>query len=187
MARRAARRCVVGTVLLIAVAAGLAPPADRDAAEGEEDDGSFGLSAPVACSEVRGFEDYDALPNAAISADEKLSIYFRPRHYKWSHQGDRYRVHFAEESQIRRHGEKSPVLAKFKTMEFKEMYKVVPENIYLSNKISLKGLKPGEYDYEIVLSDEIGKSAPATRVLRFRVVAPTEAPAETKEDAPGAP
>jgi hypothetical protein len=49
----------------------------------------------------------------------------------------------------------------------------------LRNTISLKILKPGDYDYDIILVDKIGRSEPAVRTLPFTVV-----PQPEKTDAP---
>ena len=43
--------------------------------------------------------------------------------------------------------------------------------IFLRNTISLKGLKPGDYELIIILHDEIAKGPPATQAVKFRVIA----------------
>ena len=44
--------------------------------------------------------------------------------------------------------------------------------IYLRNSFSLKGLTPGEYEYDIILRDENEPGSPVIQSLEFRVVAP---------------
>ena len=163
------------------------PRARAKAGDDDRDDGSFNFSPPVACKEINGYEDYVVLPNATLTADEKLLIYFRPRHYKSGRKGKEYEVHFTQDGQVRRRGEKTAAVMKFKPMEFKSTYANYPERIYLLNKIALKGMKPGDYDFEIVLHDAIGKSAPAVRIMPFTVVAaaiPDEPAEKAEPDAP---
>ncbi len=187
MSRRGLRLPHIVLVAVVLLTSGAAPPGSNEASLDDQDDGSFNFSPPIACNEIRGYENYVPLPDASLTADEKLLIYFRPRHFKSVRKGNKYEVHFTQDGQVRRRGEKAVVL-KIKPMEFKSTYPTPPEHIYLTNTIALKGVKPGDYDFEITLRDAIGKSAPATRNLQFTVVAPVipEQPAE-KTDKPDAP
>jgi hypothetical protein len=45
-----------------------------------------------------------------------------------------------------------------------------PDVLYLRNTVSLKGLKPGEDDFVIILYDEIGPGPRTRQVLPFRVM-----------------
>ena len=40
----------------------------------------------------------------------------------------------------------------------------------IRNTFSLKGLSPGEYEYDIILRDENDPDHPATQSLKFRVI-----------------
>jgi hypothetical protein len=160
-------------------ATGARPCSSADTSDDDPDDGTFGLSAPVACKEVRGFEDYEPLPDAALTADEKLLVYLRPRHYKVTREGSKYVAHLTQDGRIRRRGEKAVLWSKKNLLDYKAETDTPPGPIYLRNTVALKGLKPGEYDFEITLYDKIGQSAPAVRTLPFRVVA---APAPEKDE-----
>ena len=50
----------------------------------------LGMTPPIACREIEGYEEYEPLPDAALTSDEKLLVYFRPRHYKSTKVGKKY-------------------------------------------------------------------------------------------------
>lgn len=188
-------RLVLAAAVL--VTAGAARPDSRGGPKddgGEGDDGSFGLSRPVACKEVRGYEDYDPLPDAALTHDEKLIIYFLPRHFKTERKGKKYRVHFTQQGRVKRRGQKAVLWSLPRTLEYEEEFDGPPRSVFLTNKLALKALPPGDYDYEIVLHDAVGGSSAATRTLPFTILlspdpkAPAPAAEKEKEtDEPGGP
>jgi hypothetical protein len=151
--------------LALSGAAGLGSPTD------DEDDGSFGLSKPVVCQEIDGYEDYRPMAEAAITADEKLLLYYRPRHFKSEQVGDKYRIHLKQDGSLRRKGSRAVLWTKRDMVDYEVENGFPPRHVYIRNTVSLKGLKPGDYEFEVVLHDRVGKSAPATRVVPFRVVA----------------
>jgi hypothetical protein len=165
------------------VAIGMAPPSAKD----DPDDGSFGFTKPVACVEIKGYEDYVELSGGEITNHEKLIVYFRPRHFKTNRVGRQYESHFTEDVRVRRRGEKAVLWSKMKMVDYQPRADIPRPPIYFHNKIALKGLAPGNYELEIVLHDEIGQTPPATRVLPFVIVEPKEEPAEKKVDAGEAP
>ncbi len=191
MARRdrwiGSRHLVLAAAVWVAAGAALPPPpggGDRD----EGDDGSFGFSAPVACKEVRGYEDYDTLPDAALTRDEKLIVYFIPRHFKSEPKGKKYRVHFTQDGRVRRRGQKAVIWSLPKALEYKDEFDGPPQSVFLTNKLALKALPPGDYDYEIILRDAVGHSTAATRTLPFTILPSPDpkAPALEKSE-PGRP
>lgn len=181
MARRG--RVAYTVAFLLLVLAQGRPSQARD----DEDDGSFGMTAPVACGEIRGYLDYDELTDAALTSEDKLLVYFMPRHYKTAPKGDKYQAHFVQDCKLRRRGQKSVLWEKSKILDYTAVSDMPPREVYLKNTISVKGLKPGDYEYDIVLRDKIGESEPAVRTLRFTVV-PVEQklkdPGETKTKSP---
>jgi hypothetical protein len=180
------RRRRAGVLLSVWLALVGGPGSARPAAPDEDDDGSFGLTAPVACKEIKGYEDYVPLPRAALTSDEKLLVYFRPRHFKTAQNGDSYEAHFTQDGRIRRRGEKAVLWSKKNLLDYRPTTENSPPRlVYLKNTVALKGLKPGEYEYEIVLRDEIGRSAPAVRALPFTVLPPPAAGEASKKDGPG--
>ena len=66
-----------------------------------------------------------------------------------------------------------------------------PQQLYVRNTISLKGLDPGDYELTIILCDELDKEVPPrpVRVVKFKIVPPDDpegedAVAEKSEDPP---
>jgi hypothetical protein len=161
-------------LLLIVAVLAAAPLASRaggdDPAREDRDDGSFGMSPPIACKEITGFEDYVPLEPAALTSDEKLLFYFRPRNYKTERQGLKYRAHLSVDAKIRKRGDKAVLWSKPKFADYDVTTEQPPRPIYFQNAVSLKALKPGEYALDIVVHDEIGQSRPAERTLQFKVV-----------------
>ena len=180
MTRRDGRGSVVGRlgVIVTLVVTGLAAAPGKE----DRDDGSFGLTEPVACSEIKGFEDYVELPGGALTSDEKLIVYFRPRHFKTTKIGRLHEAHFTEDARIRRRGQKPVLWSKLKMVDYQPRAETANPPIYFHNKIALKGLTPGKYELEIVLRDEIGQTPPAVRVLPFEVVPPRDAPEPKTSD-----
>ena len=177
--RREPTRLLLVAVLAALGAGGIVRP-------DEDDDGRFGLTEPVACKEINGFEDFVPLKEAALTADEKLLVYYRPRHYKTARVSKKYEAHLWQDGRIRRKGQKIVVWTKNRLLDYHPLSDDPPSLIYLRNTISLKGLKPGEYEYDIVLHDEVGQSSPATRSLPFKIV-PNPAPSKGAQNDPGRP
>lgn len=141
------------------------------------------MSDPVACLSIDGYENYVKLPGASLTADEKLQVYYRPRNYKSVLKDGKYVVHLTQDGQIRKKGQKDVLLSKKKLLDFQEKSPEPLDWIFLRNSISLKGLPPGEYEYDLILHDEHTEAKPVTRTLRFRVVA-AALPASESETPP---
>lgn len=166
---------VLGAAVALAATFALAaePPS-------EENERFFGLTAPIACKEIRGYEDYDVLPNARLTRDEKLQIYYRPLHFKTRRKGEKYEVHFTQDGRIRRRGQKGVLWSKTNLLDYTATSASPSPPVCLRNSVALKGLSPGEYEYDLILRDEVGKSAPATKTLEFTIIASPEP--STSED-----
>jgi hypothetical protein len=144
-----------------------APAKTRDETPAE----GLSMSSAQACRSIDGFEDYEPLPVAALTADEKLLVYYRPFHYRIEKVGNSNHVHLTQDGQIRRRGEKRVLLRKEKLLEYEVKTEDSAGLVFLKNTVSLKGLKPGEYEFDIILHDKLAKSQVATQSLPFRVVA----------------
>ncbi len=131
----------------------------------------FRMSEAIVCRSIEGYEDYEPLPGAAMTADEKLLIYYRPLNYRSTLNQGWYQAHFTQDGEIRRRGAKKFIRQKLKVLDYTTpKTERPPELIYLRNTISLKGLEPGDYDFVITLRDEVAKGAPARQVVKFRVI-----------------
>ncbi len=131
------------------------------------------VTAPVACRSIEGFDDYEPLPEAALTADEKLLVYYHPLNYRVIANGDSHHIHLTQAGQIRRRGQKAVLLRKENLLDYEVKLDRPPNPIYLKNIVSLKGLKPGEYDYDVLLRDKHGSTEIAKQTLQFRVVEAT--------------
>ena len=143
------------------------------------------MSEAVVCRSIDGYEVYEPLPDAAQTSDEKLLVYYRPFGYKSAFVNDSYQAHLTQDAEIRKRGEKAVLRQKKKLLDYTAKSPQPPELIYLRNTISLKGLKPGEYDLTIILHDEIGRGPPATQVVKFRVIPAQDPRKTTEEPSPG--
>ena len=59
------------------------------------------MSRAIACESVAGFDDYEPRPSPSLTADEKLLIYYEPRHFATEKDGPRYRAHFVQDARVR--------------------------------------------------------------------------------------
>ena len=114
----------------------------------------------------------ELLPGAALTAEEKLLVYYRPLDYKTVQEDDFFKAHLTQDGQVRRKGEKTVLLRKKNLLDYEPKSRNPLGPIYLRNSFSLKGLPPGDYEYDIILRDENEPSPPAIQSLKFRVVAP---------------
>jgi hypothetical protein len=138
---------------------------------------AFRMSTAVVCKSIDGYESYKKLPQAELTSDEKLLIYYRPLGFKSAFVDGSYQVHFTQDGQIRKRGEKKIVREKLKLLDTSAKSDFPQETIFLRNTVSLKGLAPGDYDFTIILHDEIAKGPTISQVVRFRIV-----PAKATED-----
>jgi hypothetical protein len=157
---------------------GGSPPASEHPAT---DDDALGMSKAVVCRTIDGYEDYTPLPGAAQTSEEKLLVYYRPLRFRVEKNGGLYRAHLTQDGRLRRKGQKAVIYSRTKMLEYEPKSESSFDHCYLRSLVSLKGLKPGEYEFDIILHDELVKGATATQTVSFRVV--PVAPAETgKED-----
>src|SRR5262249_30889107 len=122
------------------------------------------MSEAVVCRDIEGYENYEVLPDAAQTSDEKLLVYYRPLGYKTAFVEGSSQAHLTQDAETRRRGEKAVLRKKKKLLEYHPKSPQPPALIFLRNTISLKDLKPGDYDLTIILHDEIAKGPPATQV-----------------------
>lgn len=155
---------------------------DKSPAKPAAKKGTLSMSPAVVCRSIDGYEQYEPLPDAAQTSEEKLLVYLRPLGFKTRRAGDLFEAHLFPDFEIRKRGEKRILLQKKKYMEYHPTTEEPPRYIYLKSVISLKGLAPGNYDLSIILHDEIAKEDPATQVVKFRVI-PAADPRE-KTDVP---
>jgi hypothetical protein len=166
----------VGVVLGGLLIASAVPP---DAAEGagpgktqqdDRDEAPLAISKPVACISIDAYEQYEPLPGAELTSEEKLLVYYRPLHYKIERTGKTFRAHLTQDGEIHRRGEKAVLQRKEHMVDYDVKSESSPDFLFVRNTVALKGLKPGEYDFVIILHDELGQTPPARQALPFRIV-----------------
>jgi len=135
---------------------------------------SLRMSPGVVCRSIDGYEDYQPLPGAAQTSEEKLLVYLRPLGYKTEMVDGEYQAHLVPDFEIRKRGEKKILRQKQKMYEYKPRSPQPPRLIYLKNVISLKGLPPGDYDLTVILHDEIADGSSATQVIKFQIIPPDD-------------
>jgi hypothetical protein len=163
----------VGSIASLSVHAQDAPEAEAEAPAKPKAKKPAGLRIvdPVVCKSIDGYEEYEPLPDAAQTSEEKLLVYYRPKGYKIVKRGDVYVARFAQDGQIRPLGRKKVLLRKLKLLDYEAKSDVPPDEIYFQNTFSLKGLPPGEYEYDMILKDLNSKGATTTQSVKFRIVA----------------
>ena len=135
-------------------------------------DKGLSITGAVVCRTIDGYENYKLLVGPQLTSDEKLLVYYLPFNYKVVSRGNEYLAHFTQDGQIRRKGEKQVLLRKKNMMDYEAKSTVPPEQVFIKNSFSLKGLSPGEYEYDIILRDENEPGSTVTQTVKFRVVAP---------------
>jgi hypothetical protein len=128
------------------------------------------MTRAVACRSIEGYEDYEALPGAALTSEEKLQVYYRPLRFKVVARGKDYVAHFTQDGQIRRKGETLVLRRKKNILDFEAKSDKPPDQIFIKNSVPLKGLPPCEYQYDIILRDENSQGSVSTQTLDFKVI-----------------
>ena len=138
------------------------------------------MDPPIVCKSIDGYEDYEPLPGAAQTSDEKLLVYIKPSGYQTEKVEKGYQSHLTADGEVRRRGEKAILRQKKKLLEYKPVYASPERVIFLKQTVSLKGLTPGDYDLTIILHDELGKGATTTQIVKFKII-PSLHPSKVKE------
>ena len=176
--------------LALAILALVAPPGvaqDGASKEKPPEPSGLSMSKAVACLNVKGLEDYTILPDARLTSDDKLKVYFRPLHYKVEPFKAKYRARFTEDGRVRRKGEKTVLSKEDKLLEYEATFDAPDYQIYLTNTIGLKNLAPGDYEFDIILHDALDEGVSARQTIAFTIIpTPKAAPNAEKSDEPEA-
>ena len=147
-------------------------PAARDVA-GDEPEG-LRISKPVVCTKILGFADIEPLPEATLTADDKLTIYYEPSGYTIERTKDGFRAMFAQDGRIRKKGGRDSLWKKAPMFEYEAKSETPPYRVYMRSDLSIKGLPPVEYEIDLTLHDRLAKGMSAMRTVAFKVVLPKE-------------
>jgi hypothetical protein len=134
---------------------------------------SLSMTPAVACLSIDAQGNYEPLPGAALSNEEKLVIYYRPLNYQLEHDGTNFHIHLVQDGLIRARGKAKVLQAKQKMIDEDWKGRQPRSFVYMRSMVSLKGMPPGEYEFEITLRDLLAPGEPTARqTLNFRVVPP---------------
>jgi hypothetical protein len=147
-------------------------------------DTGLAMEPGIVCKSIEGFDRYEPLPGASQTADEKLLVYIRPTGFQTEIVKGAVEGHLTADGEVRKSGERTVLRQKKKMLEFRPHAVPGAELVYLKGSISLKGLAPGDYEFTIILHDEIAKGSPASQVIKFTVI-PSKNP--RKEMPPSTP
>jgi hypothetical protein len=141
------------------------------------------MEPAIVCKSIDGYEDYEPLPGAAQTSEEKLLVYIRPTGYQSEKVEKGYQAHLTIDGEVRKRGEKTILRQKKKLLDYQPVYSTPVYFIYLKHAVSLKGLVPGDYELTIILHDEIAKGATASQVVKFKII-PNVDPGKVEEQPP---
>jgi len=152
---------IIGLGLIVSAA--VAEPSDDDKPQ-------FQMSKPVICRKIHGYGNFEVIPEARFTADDKIMIYSEPTGYRVEKTKDGFHALLSEDGRIRKKGTKDAIWKKEKMFEFDAMNKVPPSHLYMRTDISIKGIRPGEYELDITVHDLLDKSGKEmTRTVGFTV------------------
>src|SRR5436309_5033416 len=72
------------------------------------------MTEGIVCRSIEGYEDYEPMPEAAMTSDEKLLVYYRPFGYQTAFVKGTYQAHLTQDFQIRKRGQKTVLFQKLK-------------------------------------------------------------------------
>jgi len=134
---------------------------------------SLSMTPAVACLSIDSDGNYIPLPGAALSNEEKLVIYYRPLNYQIEHDGTNYSIHLVQDGLLRAQGKKKVLQTKTKMIDEDWKGRQLLSFVYMRSLVALKGMPPGEYEFEIILRDLLAPGEPTARqTLSFRIVPP---------------
>ena len=150
------------------------------------------MSKAVICKKVEGYEKFVPMPDAAVTSEDKLLVYYRPLNFKVEpvekpKPGHRYRAKFSQDGRVRRKGEKTVLMKKDLILEYEPFFETPSERIYLVNTVGLKGLPPGDYEYDIVLRDALDEGSSTTQTVAFTIIPIPKVDPPAKTDGPDEP
>jgi hypothetical protein len=139
------------------------------------------MTPAVACASISAYKQYEPLPEAAVTKDEKLLVYYEPLNFATKKVEGKFQGHLVQDVRVRRRGRKEVLWSRDKLFEYKPEGPQPNLLANLTTKLSFKDLTPGEYDLDIILHDMVAGDPPAQQVLRFQIK-PSPPPAPPKDD-----
>lgn len=147
-------------------------------AQQSESKAQFELTKAVLCTEVRGYRDFDRMAEPKLTRDDKLLIYCEPSGFSVERvkpdQG--YRAHLTSSGRIRRRGKKEKLFERKDLLDYDVTAAFPPKRIYLKTSLQIKGLSPGDYEFDLIVNDALDETNSVTQVVPFTVIVSKPAP-----------
>jgi hypothetical protein len=142
----------------------------RTAKKKLERDAGLAMEPGIVCKSIDGFEDYEPLPGASQTSEEKLLVYIRTYGFKVEKVEKGVEGHLSVDGELRKRGQKAILRQKKNLLDYRPRAEFTPERVFLKAEVSLKGLAPGDYDLTITLHDEIAKDSSTSQVIKFKII-----------------
>ena len=135
-----------------------------------EDPPGLKMSKPVVCAKVQGLGNFEPLPDASLTADDKLTVYYEPSGQTIEKTKDGFRALLAQDGRVRKKGGKDILWQKAPMFEYEPKFAALPFRLFMRSDLSIKGLPPGDYELDLTLHDRLAKGTKVMRTVAFRVV-----------------
>lgn len=184
------RRARLCGLLALAIAAAPAAQAQRPtskpgqpagAAQTDKPPARLAMTPAVACASITAYQQYEALPEPAVTKDDKLILYYEPLNFATEKVDGKFQCHLVQDVRVRRRGRKEVLWSRDKLLDVKQESAHPHFTMYLYNRLALKDLAPGDYDLDLILHDVVAGDPPAQQVVRFSVK-PSPPPKAEKAD-----
>jgi hypothetical protein len=164
-------------LILILIALGTHPTSAqrsrREAPVRTDEQVLLAMTPAVACLSIDQAGQYEPLPDAALTSEEKLLVFYRPLNYHVERKGSTYHLHLVQDGRVRPRESQRVLFNKRKMIDDEWKGTQAPGNRYMRSQVSLKGLAPGDYEFEITLHDLLAPGEPTCRqTLPFKIIPP---------------
>ena len=137
------------------------------------------VSKPIACTRIDGYRTYTPLERAALTKDEKLLVYLEVAnptiHASQEEEQEKVNLHLTQEIRVRKSGERKPLWIKHGLQGLEVQGKSELGPVYLDVVVGIKGLRPGQYDLDIIVHDRLARARSTLVTLPFEVLKSTVA------------
>jgi hypothetical protein len=139
-------------------------------AVGADEPAGLRMSEPVVVAKIRAFAEFEAVPDATLTPDDKLMVYYEPTGYTIERTKDGFRAVLAQDGRLRKKGRKDAIWQKAPMFEYPAKSATPPYQLYMRTDMSIKALPPGDYELDLTVHDRLAKGMHATRTVEFKVV-----------------
>ena len=130
------------------------------------------METAVVCKVIRGYGDFDPLPDASLTRDEKLLVYSEPTGYTIQPDKDKkgFKAHLTSDGRVRKKGRKEILFERKTLLDFTFNHPTPHMVICLRTNVAIKSLGPGEYELDLIVKDALAVDRSTTRTVAFTVL-----------------